>query len=218
MVKAGHADGMVGGHGRPYKATLKPALRVLGTAKGIDRVSGVYAMLFDDKKIFFGDCTVNRQPSAETLAQVALNTAAVAETFGVTPRVAMLSYSDFGEHHSDDVVRKIRRAIEHVRAARPDLQIEGEMQADTAIDWDKMSESFPFTTLTGPANVLVFPDLQSGNIAYKLLVKLAGAEALGPLLPGLAAPVSVIPLHATVDEIFNVVVYTVNSVLDKRRR
>ena len=118
MVAEGLADGMVGGIGRPYKSTLRPALRTIGTdATGTGVVSGVYAMLFDDRKLFFGDCTVNIDPDAETLAAIALNTAKVAETFGQRPRVAMLSFSDFGELHDHPEVKKVRRAIEIVRIA-----------------------------------------------------------------------------------------------------
>jgi malate dehydrogenase (oxaloacetate-decarboxylating)(NADP+) len=120
--------------------------------------------------------------------------------------------------HDHPQVVKVRKAIEIVREARPDLEIDGEMQADTAIDWDKMSENFPFTTLSGPPNVLVFPNLTAANIAYKLLVKLSDAEALGPLVVGLNAPVNVIPVHASVSEIVNVATYTVNQALERSRK
>ncbi|MCO4747297.1 MAG: NADP-dependent malic enzyme [Proteobacteria bacterium] len=216
MVRRGLADGMVGGLGRAYSKTLSPALRVLGKEDGTDTVSGTYAMVLDDRKIFFGDCTVNVQPSAEQLAQIALNTAKVAEAFGQTPRVAMLSYSDFGEHRSDDEVRRVAEAVRLVRERRPELEIDGEMQADTALLWEKMRKDFPFSTLTGPANVLIFPNLTAGNIAYKLVEELSGAEAVGPLLVGLGGPVNVIPVHASVTEIANVAAYTAHQVLHGR--
>jgi malate dehydrogenase (oxaloacetate-decarboxylating)(NADP+) len=216
LVKRGLADGLVGGLGRPYKYTLRPAIRVLGTRSPETKVSGVYTMIYQERKIFLGDCTVNLYPDAETLAQVALNTAAVAESFGETPRVAMLSYSDFGEHRKDAKVAIVREAIEIVRQRRPDLQIDGEMQADTAIDPVKAAERFPFSALDGAANVLIFPDLTSGNIAYKLLTHLSDAEALGPLLQGLAAPVNIIPVYATVNEVVNVATYTVHQALDAK--
>ncbi|MEQ1502701.1 MAG: NADP-dependent malic enzyme [Myxococcota bacterium] len=215
MVKQGLADGMVGGPGRPYKHTLKPALRVLGLDGHSRAVSGVYAMIFKNRRLFLGDCTVNVTTDAATLAEIALNTARVAETFGQKPRVAMLSYSDFGEHREDPRVATVRDAITLVRARRPDLEIDGEMQADTAVNPQKLAEGFPFCTLTGPANVLVFPDLTSGNIAYKLLEHLAAAEALGPLLVGLGAPVNVIPVDGGVHEIVNVATYTANQALDR---
>jgi malate dehydrogenase (oxaloacetate-decarboxylating)(NADP+) len=217
MVKQGLADGMVGGHNRPYKETLGPAIRVLGLREGRRIVSGVYAMLFKDRRIFFGDCTVNIDPNAEQLAEIAMNTARVAETFGVVPRVAMLSYSDFGEHYKDPKVAIVRRAIEIVRERWPELEIDGEMQADTALDPDKMKNGFPFCTLSGPANVLVFPDLTSGNIAYKLQLNLTDAEALGPLLVGVGGPVSVIPVGASEAEVVNVATWTAVHALRLRQ-
>ena len=129
----------------------------------------------------------------------------------------MLSYSDFGQHREDDRVQVVRKAIEIVKTRRPDLEIEGEMQADTAEQWQRLQEDFPFSTLTGPANVLVFPDLTAGNIAYKLLVELTDAEALGPLIAGNQSPVSVIPMGATVNQIVNVSTYTVVQALEKRK-
>jgi malate dehydrogenase (oxaloacetate-decarboxylating)(NADP+) len=216
MVHAGLADGMVGGLGRAYKQTLRPALRVLGTAPGSNAVSGVYVMIFQDRMLFLGDPTVNLHPNAERLAEIALNTARVAETFGVQPRIAMLSYSDFGEYDEDPEVARMRDAMQIVRTRRPDLEIDGEMQADTAVNWDKLSTNFPFSSLKGPANVLIFPDLTPGNIAYKLLEHVTGAQALGPLVVGMRRPVSVIPVHASVTEIVNVTTYTVNQALDLR--
>ncbi|MEE2901735.1 MAG: NADP-dependent malic enzyme [Myxococcota bacterium] len=216
MVRAGLADGMVGGLGRPYKHTVRPALQVLGLREDSGLVSGAYAMLFKDRKIFFGDCTVNIAPNAEQLAEIALNTATVAETFGEVPRVALLSYSDFGEHYNDGRVSVVRDAIKIIRNRRPDLQVDGEMQADTAVSWRKMSNDFPMCTLTGPANVLIFPDLTSGNIAYKLLENLTDAEALGPLLVGMGGPVNVIPVSAGVKEIVNITTYTVVQALQQK--
>ncbi len=215
MLRLGRVEGVVGGPSRPYKYTLRPALRILGKEHGSQIVSGVYVILWKDRHFFIGDCTVNIEPNAEELAEIALNTARVAETFGVRPRVAMLSYSDFGEHRRDPQVQRVRAALDIVRARRPDLEVDGEMQADTALNWAKLSEGFPFTTLTGTANVLVCPDLQSGNISYKLLENLAGAEALGPLLVGVGAPVNVAPLFATTAAIVNVATYTVNQAIDR---
>ncbi|HTM43704.1 MAG TPA: NADP-dependent malic enzyme [Polyangiaceae bacterium] len=216
LVREGLADGMVGGLKRAYKSTIGPAIRVMGLAADSSVASGVYAMIFRDRKIFFGDCTVNIDPDAETLAEIAINTARVAETFGEKPRVAMLSYSDFGEHRDDPKVKTVRDAIEIVRQRWPGLQIDGEMQADTAVDAEKMEGVFPFCTLGGPANVLVFPDLTSGNIAYKLLERLTDTEALGPLVVGLGGPVSAIPVGATVNEIVNITTYTVVQAIRRR--
>jgi malate dehydrogenase (oxaloacetate-decarboxylating)(NADP+) len=218
LVQTHLVDGLVGGLRRPYKDIMGPAIRVLGLQSGSEIVSGVYAMLFRERRIFFGDCTVNIEPTAEQLAEIAINTARVAQTFGEQPRVAMLSYSDFGEHYSDKKVAAVREAIEIVRKQWPNLVIDGEMQADTAIDSTKMQANFPFCTLNGEANVLVFPDLTSGNIAYKLLVKLTDAEALGPLVVGLGGPVGAVPVGASVTEIVNIATYTVVQALDRRQR
>jgi malate dehydrogenase (oxaloacetate-decarboxylating)(NADP+) len=207
MVREGLADGMVGGLNRPYKLTIGPALQALGLKSGSRLVSGAYAMLFRNRKIFLGDCTVNLEPNAEELAEIAINTARVAQTFGETPHVALLSYSDFGEHYKDARVRLVREAIGIVRKRWPDLDVDGEMQADTALDRNKMESNFPFCTLTTSANVLIFPDLTSGNIAYKLLVKLTDAEALGPLVLGIGGAVGIIPVGATVNEIVNIATY-----------
>ncbi len=208
MVREGLADGMVGGLNRPYKLTIGPALQALGLKEGCRLVSGAYAMLFRDRKIFLGDCTVNLEPDAADLAEIAINTARVAETFGERPHVALLSYSDFGEHYKDERVRVVRDAIDIVRQRWPELDIDGEMQADTALDRNKVEANFPFCSLSTSANVLVFPDLTSGNIAYKLLVKLTDAEALGPLVLGIGGAVGVIPVGATVNEIVNIATYT----------
>ncbi len=216
LVSLGIADGLVGGLNRPYRETLSPALTTVGVQPGAKVVSGTYAMLFKERRIFFGDCTVNIDPDAETLADIALNTARIAETFGETPRVAMLSYSDFGEARKDPRVDKVRRAVEIVRERRPDLEIEGEMQADTAVDWSKMQQLFPFNSFSAPPNVLIFPDLTAGNVAYKLLNTLTDVEVVGPLLTGVDGAVSVIPTGASVAEIVNITTFTVIAALEKK--
>jgi malate dehydrogenase (oxaloacetate-decarboxylating)(NADP+) len=190
----------------------------LGTEKKDTRVSGVYVMLGKEQRLFIGDCTVNVEPDAETLAEIALNTARVAESFGEVPRVAMLSYSDFGEHRSDDRVQVVRRAMKIVRQRRPNLIIDGEMQADTAVNPDKLNAAFPFADLDKAANVLIFPDLTSGNICYKLMGELTAVETVGPLLVGIQAPVNVAPINSSVADIVNVATYTVHQAMSRRRK
>jgi phosphotransacetylase len=172
-------------------------------------------MLFEGRRVFFGDCTINIQPDAATLAQIAINTAQVARTFGEEPRVAMLSYSDFGENRSGETVARVREALSIVRRLAPDLEIDGEMQADTAVDPDKAAADFPFSAIAGRANVLIFPDLSSGNIAYKLLRELGGATAVGPIITGLKKPVNALTLGSKVSDIVNMATITVNQVLDQ---
>ena len=217
LLEMGRADGLVGGVDLAYHLTLRPALQVLGVDGAGQTVSGVYAMIFKDRKLFLGDCTVNIHPSAEELANIAINTANVAETFGqkTARRDALLLH--FGEHHKHPDVNLVRNAIDIVRQRKPDLEIDGEMQADTAINWNNLADSYSFSKLTGAPNVLVFPDLSSANIAYKLVGSLTDGETLGPLLAGIARPVNVIPLHASVSQIVNAATYTVNQALDRRR-
>jgi malate dehydrogenase (oxaloacetate-decarboxylating)(NADP+) len=218
MVKCGDAHGMVGGLSTPYAATMRPALQIIGTDPAVNSVSGVYIMLFKNRVYFFGDCTVNILPQPAQLAQIAINTARLAASLGYTPRVAMLSYSDFGEHRDNPEVTKIPEAIEIVRRRWPELVIDGEMQADTAVNGEFAAQDFPFSAIQGDANVLIFPGLASGNIAYKLLRELGGATAVGPVIMGLRRPVNVLALGAAVRDIVNMAALTVHQVLELEDR
>ena len=197
MVHMGDADGIVTGLYFNYAEAVRPALKIVGPKPGVKTVSGLYVMVLQKRLLFFADCTINERPSAEQLAEIAINTAAVARTFDVVPKVAMLSYSNFGSS-KDEETSRVRRAVDILRDKKDsgeiDFQFDGEMQADIAFDVALRDQVFPFSTLDGEPNVLVFPDLQSGNIAYKLLTQLAGATAIGPLLVGMAAPVNVLQL------------------------
>ncbi|MEE2751568.1 MAG: NADP-dependent malic enzyme, partial [Myxococcota bacterium] len=151
LVREGYADGLVGGLMLPYADTLRPALQTIGTAPDASLVSGVYVMLFKDRQLFFGDCTVNVDPTAEKLAQIAVNTANVAASFGRQPKVAMLSFSDFGEYRGSNDVDKVRQAVEILKKTHPDLIVDGELQADTAVNSQRAQELFPFSPLQGQA-------------------------------------------------------------------
>jgi malate dehydrogenase (oxaloacetate-decarboxylating)(NADP+) len=188
MVHMGDADGLVSGVTQHYADTLRPALQIIGLRPGLTRVCGVYCIIARKKCYFFADTTVNIQPTSEELAEIAVLAAEVAREFGFEPRVAMLSFSSFGSarHAQVDVVR---RATEIVRQRAPRLEVEGEMQLEVAVDPDVAREHFPFSRIQGDANVLVFPDLQSGNLGYKLMQRLGGAETIGPILTGLKKPV-----------------------------
>jgi malate dehydrogenase (oxaloacetate-decarboxylating)(NADP+) len=218
MVSMGDADGLLGGLATPYADTLRPALQVFGTSEGLSTISGVYVMLFKDRRLYFGDCTVNVNPDAATLADIARNTAEVCRTFGDTPKVAMLSYSDFGEGRGQPAVDRVRAATQMLRESDPELQVDGEMQADTAVNSVRAAADFPFSDIAGQANVLVFPDLSSGNIAYKLLRELGGATAVGPVIVGLPHPVNALALGSTVDDIVNMAAITVNQVATKAKK
>jgi len=218
MVAMGDADGLLGGLATPYADTIRPALHVLGRSEDTDAISGVYVMLFKNRRLYFGDCTVNVSPDAEMLCHIARNTAAVCRTFGDKPKVAMLSFSDFGEGRGQPDVDRVREATRLLREMEPDLRVDGEMQADTAVNPVRAAADFPFSEIAGDANVLVFPDLSSGNIAYKLLRELGGATAVGPVLVGLPHPVNALALGSTVDDIVNMAAITVNQVAAKRRK
>jgi len=218
LVREGGCDGVVGGLDTPYNVTLRPALQVIGPDPSAGAFSGTYAMLVKDRNLFFGDCTVNVNPDAKTLAAIAMNTARVAKAFGVTPKVALLSYSDYGEHRGADEVDKVREALAIIRKAWPDLEVDGELQADTAVNPHRAETLFPFSALKGDANVLIFPNLASGNICYKLLRELGGATALGPLIVGLKKPVNILALGSDVDDIVNITALTVNQAIGPHRR
>jgi malate dehydrogenase (oxaloacetate-decarboxylating)(NADP+) len=217
LIHTGVAEGLLGGISIPYADTLRPAIAVLGKAPNAQLVSGTYVMLVKGRRFFFGDCTVNVKPTAEELAHIAVNTANVAQTFGDEPSIAMLSYSDFGTHRTDKQVQTIREAIKIVRKIRPDLKIDGEMQADTAVS-SVIAEDFAFSDIAGKANVLIFPDLVSGNIAYKLLSEIGKATAIGPVITGLAKPINALSMGARESEVFNMAAITVNQVLDQENK
>jgi malate dehydrogenase (oxaloacetate-decarboxylating)(NADP+) len=202
MLRMGDADGFVAGLTQHYPDTIRPALQVIDTRPEVRRVCGVYVIITKRETYFFADTTVNIDPTAEQLAEIAWLAAETARQFHVAPRVAMLSFSNFGSTrhaHSD----KVREATELVKRKFPDMVVDGEMMADTAVVPEMIEEEYPFSTLQGGANVLIFPDLGSANIAYKLMMRIGGAEALGPILMGLSKPVHVLQRGGTVEEIVN---------------
>ncbi|RMG47474.1 MAG: phosphate acetyltransferase [Acidobacteria bacterium] len=202
MVRLGDADALVAGVTQHYPDTLRPALQIIQTRDDVSRVAGLYMMLVKDKVYFFADTTVNIEPTAEELAEIAILSAEVARRFHIEPRVAMISFSNFGSA-KHRFVDKVREATEIVKRRAPDLVVDGEMQADTAVVPELIEEVYPFSTLKGGANVLVFPDLQSANVAYKLVHRLGGAEAIGPILMGMRKPVHVLQHGFEVKDIVN---------------
>ena len=204
MVRMGDADALVSGLTKNYPETLRPALQIIGVREGIHKVCGIYLLITRKGDLFFlADATVNIEPTAEDLAEIAICTAQEARRFNIEPRVAMLSFSNFGSTRHP-LCEKVRRAVELVRYADPTLIIDGEVQADFAVNAKKLEESFPFSTLKGGANVLIFPDLQSCNIAARLLPRLGGAEALGPILSGMAKPVHLLQRGVEVEDVVNI--------------
>ena len=200
MVRRGDADGMVAGITRHYPETIRPALQVVNLRPGVSRVSGLYMLLINRRVYFFADATVNIEPTAEDLAEITLLAAERARGFDIEPRVALLSFSNFGSarHRLSD---KVRRAVELVQERAPDLVVDGEMQADTALNPELIARFYDFSRLKTEANVLIFPCLEAANIAYKLLMRLAGAEAIGPILMGLSRPVAVLQKGFDVEDV-----------------
>tara|TARA_B100001179_G_C18514224_1_gene369929 strand:+ start:30 stop:995 length:966 start_codon:yes stop_codon:yes gene_type:complete len=206
MLAQGDVDGLVSGLTSPYPNTIRPALQIIGVAEGVRRACGCYMLIAKDGPKFFADTTINIDPSAETLAETAMLTAGLVRTLGIEPRVAMLSFSNFGDapHPQSD---KVARAVELVRRAQPELIIEGEMQADVAL-LEAAREPYPFMRLDEPANVLIFPSLNAGNIAYKLLNAM-GSEVIGPLVLGMERPVNVLQQGASVSTVVHMTSLTV---------
>jgi malate dehydrogenase (oxaloacetate-decarboxylating)(NADP+) len=202
MVHMGHADGLVAGVSQDYPETIRPALQIIKIRENVHRVSGVYIILTKQQVYFFSDTTVNIEPTAEDLAEIALLAAEVAQDFNFEPRIAMLSFSNFGST-KHPLTEKMRRATELVKQVRPNLMVDGEMMADTAVMPEILEKEYPFSTLKGGANVLIFPDLGAANIAYKLMLRIGSAEALGPILMGLSKPVHILQRGAAVEEIVN---------------
>jgi len=217
MVSVGDADALVGGITQHYPETIRPGLEVIPLREGLRRVSGLYLMITQQGIYFFADATVNIDPTAEDLAEIAISAAETAERFNVRPRVALLSFSNFGSTRHP-LADKVRRAVDLIKKRAPALMVDGEMQADTAITPNIISETYPFSSLRGGANVLIFPNLESGNIAYKLLAKLGGADAVGPILMGLSKPVHVLQRGAEVNEIVNVAAIAVVDAQEAERR
>jgi malate dehydrogenase (oxaloacetate-decarboxylating)(NADP+) len=202
MVQEGDADGLLNGISQSYPQTLKPAIQVIGAKPG-SRLAGIYMFIFKKRVLWLADTTVNIDPTSEELADIAIQTARLAKSFMVAePKVAMLSFSNFGSN-DHPLVLKVKKATEIVRARAPDVIVDGEMQADTALVAELSKESFPFNQVQGDANILIFPDLQSSNIAYKLLARLAPAEAIGPILIGMNKPVMVLQQNSDVNDVVN---------------
>jgi malate dehydrogenase (oxaloacetate-decarboxylating)(NADP+) len=203
MVEEGDADALLTGLTHHYPSALRPPLQVIGSAEDAEYVAGVYMLTFKNRVVFCADATVNQNPDADVLAEVTKHTAKLARRFNVEPRAAMLSYSNFGSV-DDESTRTSREAVESLHADPDvDFPVDGEMQADTAVVEEILEDTYDFADLDDPANVLIFPNLESGNIGYKLLQRLGGAEAIGPMLVGMDKPVHVLQRGDEVKDIVN---------------
>lgn len=202
MVKMGDADGLIGGVNQHYPQTIRPALQMLPLEEQTSVIAGLYMMVFQKDVMFFGDTTVNIDPTAEQLAEIAICSADTVRRLDIQPRVAMLSFSNFGSvRHPLSI--KVARATQIVKERRPDIIIDGEMQADTAVVPEILNEVYDFNTLREKANLLIFPCLESGNIAFKLMSRLGGAQAIGPILMGTSKAIHVLQRNCDVEDIVN---------------
>ena len=216
MLRAGRADALVAGEEIDYPDAVRPALEVIGAAPGRKHVSGIYMMIFRQQTFFFADTTVNIEPDAETLAEIASATAQFVARLGVEPRVAMLSFSNFGSV-KHPAAAKVQQAVALLHEREPNLQVDGEMQADTAVVERILNRVYPFAKLRSPANVLIFPSLDSANIAYKLLARLGQAQAIGPILVGMDRPVHVLQRLSEVPDIVNMAVIAAVDALEHKK-
>jgi malate dehydrogenase (oxaloacetate-decarboxylating)(NADP+) len=209
MVQFGKADALISGLTKDYVSTIKPALQIIGTEEGVNRVAGMYMMLTKKGPVFIGDATVNVDPSVQELVDITVLIEHSVKQFNIKPRIAVLSYSNFGSNEGDIPV-KTRETVKMLHDKYPDMVVDGDMQANFALNSSLLADNFPFSTLNGaPANTLIFPNLESGNIAYKLLQEIGGAEAVGPILLGLKKSVHVLQLGSSVREIVNMVTIAV---------
>ena len=209
MVNSGEADAMISGLTRKYPDTIRPALEIIGLEHGAKRVAGMYIMLTKKGPLFFADTTLNFNPTEDELIDITLLTAKVVNSFNIKPRIAMLSYSNFGSSISPEATL-VRNAVARIKETHPDMIIDGEVQAGVAFNKDLLKENYPFSDLVNEApNVLIFPNLAAGNIAYHLLQEVGSAEAVGPILLGLRKPVYVLQLGSSVRQIVNIIALSV---------
>lgn len=215
MVDQGMADAFISGISRNYPSTLRPALKIIGTEEGVDKVAGMFILNTKKGTLFLADTTININPTSEELANIAMLTAKTVRRFNVEPRIALLSYSNFGSSMNSKVA-KITEALNIINEAEPNLSIDGEIQADFALNKEKREQIFPFSYLKENANTLIFPNLESGNIAYKLMQEFDDVEAIGPILIGMKKPVHILQLGCSVREIVNMVTIAVIDAQTKR--
>jgi malate dehydrogenase (oxaloacetate-decarboxylating)(NADP+) len=214
MVSEGDADCLISGLTQSYPDTVKPALQIIGKEEGVSTIAGLYMMVFKNQNIFIADATINIEPTSEELAAIALLTAEKVKELNIVPRVAMLSFSNFGSTRHP-LTHKVKKAVDIIKRVAPDLNVDGEIMADSAVNEDILKEFFPLSPLKESANLLICPDLTSANIAYKLLIHLGGAVAIGPILLGIKKPVYLMGPGNTVNDIVNI---TAMAVVEAQRK
>lgn len=216
MVELGLADAMISGLTRKYNVPIKPALEIIGVQQDVSKVAGLYMMITKKGPYFFADTTMNVNPTAQELVDIAVLTANTVKNYNITPRIAMLSYSNFGSANGE-VPDKVREAVKILHANYPGLIVDGDIQANFALNNNLLKEQFPFSTLVDKSvNTFIFPNLAAGNIAYKLMQEMGGSEAIGPILMGLKKPVHVLQLGSSVREIVNMIIISVLDAQNKK--
>lgn len=217
MVNEGEADALITGHTRNYSSVVKPMMELIGMAKGVTRVAASNLMLTKRGPVFLADTTININPTAEHLAKISQLTAGLAKIFGIKPNIAMLSYSNFGASQTESAT-KIAKAIKQIHKEHPNVVVDGEVQADFALNLEMLKKEFPFSKLVNKkANVLIFPNLDAANITYKLMKELYGAESIGPIMLGMKKPAHILQLGASVDEMVNMAAVAVIDAQEKAK-
>jgi len=218
MVLEGDADGMISGYSRAYPQVVKPVFEIIGRAAGVSKIATVHIMITEKGPVFLADTSINIEPTAEELAEIAQNTANVAATFGFNPVIAMLSYANYGSS-THPKARKVKEAVRILHENNPDLIVDGEIQTDFALNKELLQSQFPFSKLAGKkVNILIFPNLESANITYKLLKELNGADSIGPIMVGLRRSVHILQLGASVDEIVNMAAVAAIDAQEREKR
>ena len=216
MVETGLADVMISGLTRSYKDSIRPALRVIGVEDGLNKIAGMYILISKDGPMFFADTTININPTVEEIVDITLLVARTVKQYNIIPKIALLSYSNFGSNEGNDAI-KMREATNFLHKNHPDLIVDGELQANFAVNKELINDFFPFSLLSGnSANTLIFPNLSSGNIAYKLVKEMSQNEAIGPILLGMKKPVHVLQIGSSVREILNMITLGVVDVQNRK--
>jgi malate dehydrogenase (oxaloacetate-decarboxylating)(NADP+) len=217
MVDTGDADAMITGLTRNYAEVIRPALQIVGTDKNVSKIAGMYLLFTKKGPLFLADTTINFNPTAQELAEITLLVAKEVRNFSLTPRIAMLSYSNFGSNNSAEA-KLVAHAVEIVKTKEPDLIVDGEMQANFALNNEILKENFPFSSLFDQdVNVLIFPNLTAGNIAYNLMKEIGGVDAIGPILLGLNKPIHVLQIGSNERNIVNMALIAVADAQTKSK-
>ena len=218
MVNEGEADALITGYARPYPTVVKPMLELIGKDRGVSRIAATNLMLTNQGPMFLADTTININPTAKDLAKISQMTYKIAKMFGMKPNIAMLSFSNFGSSNGE-TSKKIQEAVSYIHRHFPHVNVDGELQADFALNAEMLAKEFPFSKLNGKkVNVLIFPNLESANITYKLLKQIDGSESIGPIILGFKKPVHILQLGASVDEMVNMAAVAVVDAQQKQRQ